>query len=521
MNMLEIALISIFAALIIRLSLAGFYGSWIKQGVFGDSAYHYCIIRSLCEGHYPYNGVPEFFLKNGPDRYPILFHRFSSLFGLSLIERFPYIPNLFLFGIFAGVFPTLIYLTPEQAYPGWLDTSWLTPLLSNQDLLGILSVLLFLTSVANNSLRGDGILFLSLSERLLAKLSVGLYFFTAALWLEDRGGALYVVSVALGCIAIYSSMFGRQALLFTTLFWAVVALDVTVILPLFGALVISTIIGGKDFLLGLRDQWEFSTSYRRYTAKSRVFTSSLSRFSTLKSFSSMRVLISQIINYEPGKSMFRHPDLIFIFLLGLNSTSWKFISLIIATILVYLLTTTNRFHHFGESERYIDYNLAFIVPFVMATQIMSQPTSGDAILIITIAAFYRMLLIAVSLFKDTNRFMEGSENLIKILNQARITKNSRVLPLPINLGQTISARTGCGVVCYPGVYGAWIFERYIDEYPLFKRPLSRLVKEFEITHIVINKDQTHHFSKIVGWAYDLSDYIKIAENEHWSCYYVR
>lgn len=518
--MLVLMLISVVLASTTRILLVRFYRQWIEQGVFGDSAYHYCIIRSLCKQPRPYEGVPEFLLKNGPDRCPVLFHRFASLFGLRIVERFPYLPNLLIFSGFVGILPLLISLIPDFEQTLWLDLSPLGRPLINNHVLSLLTVVLVVTGVSNNSLRGDGILFLSLSERLLAKFSVGLYFFTAALWHMSGENLFLLVSVLTGCVAMSTAKFSRQAIFFTTPLWALMEFDIAILLPLASVLTLLFSFERKNFLLSLRDQWDFSTSYKKYTAKSRVFVSALSKFSILKNTDSLRTALIQLISYEPGKSLIRHPDLLLVLVIGWGEWPEDFKSLILATILIYILTTTKFFRHFGESERYIDYNLAFSLPFMVASEVISRPVDGEGGGILIIALSYRLILIAIALWRDVGRAIGGSESLSEILKQAQIIESSRVLPLPINFGQTISARTGSSVVCYPGVYGAWIFERYIDEYPLLKRPIERLVKEFQITHIVLNKTQTDQFAKIVGWSYDLSRYKKAAENDYWSCYHV-
>lgn len=514
MSGLMLAAVTILAATVVRRLLIGVYAKWFGEGIFGDAAYHYCIVRALCRKTGLYQGVPEFFLKNGPDRYPVLFHRFASLFGLRTVEKAPYLPNLALFVGFTVAFQLVIGLYSETDTPPWLASEFVS---SNQALT-LLAVVLFVTSVANNSLQGHGILFLSLSERLLAKLSVGFYFFAALLWASNGGSILLAVSMVAGCIALSSSMFSRQALIFITPLWALIGLEASFLLPLAGAFLLACLFGGATFLYGLRDQWDFSTSYRQYTAKSRVFLDSLSRFSAITDSRSLRLMLNRLKSDEPGKSTLRHPDAVVVLIVGWPHLSAPFIALFSATVAVYLLTTTRAFRHFGESERYLDYTLAFILPFMLAGEVLQQSSFEAAAGILGLAFFYRTVLIAKAIRSDVTRTVAGNDSLIDILRKGGVTEDSRVLPLPINLGQAISARVGCGVVCYPGVYGAWIFEKYIDEYPLVKRPIEKLVAEFGITHIVEHKVQTEYCAGVVGWSYDLSNYRKVAENAYWSCY---
>ncbi|AOG12775.1 MULTISPECIES: hypothetical protein [unclassified Agrobacterium] len=523
MSILSVVIFSAAFALFVRIFLIAFYRKWFAEGIFGDAAYHYCIVRTMCGASGSYRGVPEFYLKNGPDRYPVLFHRFASLFGLRLVEARPYLPNLIVFVAFSVAFPVLVsffesplrLLYQSSAIPGGF------PLMAG------LSVLLFVLSVPNNALHGHGILLLSLSERLLAKLSVGFFYVGALLWRLDGNSAFLVVSMLSGSVALSTSMFARQALFFVFPLWALASLDGALLLALLGAFGLAMILGGKTFLLGLQDQWEFSKSYRLYTAKSRVFAESLSKFTALSEWRelvdllfkfALRSIFFRVISYEPGKSIVRHTDVFLILIAGWGHLPATFVGLLVATVAVYLATTTKALRHFGESERYLDYVLAFVLPFMLAWQILQQPTAAGAVTLLAVALFLRLAFIGLSLWRDAGRTVAGNDSLVEILAAGNVTRESRVLPLPINLGQVISARTGCGVVCYPGVYGSWIFERYIDEYPLLKRPVERFIEEFGISKIVLHKAQIDHYARIVGWSYDLEGFRKSAENGHWICY---
>jgi hypothetical protein len=523
---MSIALVVFFSALfalLVRMLLILFYGRWFAEGIFGDAAYHYCIVRSMCGATKPYQGVPEFFLKNGPDRYPVLFHKFASLFGLRLVEARPYAPNLVVFVAFSAAFPLLAsFFVSPLPLPGQVHASFGgTPVVAG------LAAFLFVLSVANNALHGHGILLLSLSERLLAKLSVGFFYFAALLWRLDGNSVFLVVSMLSGAVALSTSMFARQAVFFVFPLWALASLDAALLLPLLGAFGLAAVLGGQTFLLGLRDQWEFSKSYRLYTAKSRVFVDSLSKFTALSEWReligllfklALRSIFFRVISYEPGKSFVRHMDIVLVLIAGWGHLPGTFVALLAATVAVYLATTTKALRHFGESERYLDYVLAFVLPFMLAWEILLQPTAVGAITLLAVALFLRLAFIGLSLWQDTGRTVTGNDSLVEILAAGNVTRDSRVLPLPINLGQAISARTGCSVLCYPGVYGSWIFERYIDEYPLLKRPVERFIEEFGISKIVVHKAQIDHYARIVGWSYDLQRFRKSAENGHWICY---
>src|SRR5690242_16148745 len=71
------------------------YRKWFRQGFAGDAAFHLAVVRELKRDRH-FAGVPYFLIKDEPDTYPILFHRFAALFPQPLTERHPYLPNLVL-----------------------------------------------------------------------------------------------------------------------------------------------------------------------------------------------------------------------------------------------------------------------------------------------------------------------------------------------------------------------------------------------------------------------------------------
>lgn len=502
--MCELGLIVVIIAVATawRVVLSWRYRPWISQGLFGDSAFHYCAIRALKADFLGYEGIPEFLLRNGPDRYPVLFQRLCCVFSLRTLERYPFLPNLIVFVAFAFALPSTVWLTPTGVNP----------------YTAALATLFFVSSVPSNMFRGNGILFLSLSERLLAKLSVALYFLAALLWREYDGPLLLVVSIGAAVIALYTSKFSRQAILFTSVLWSLFSLDVLLLVPAVVALVVCTVVSAGGFIQSLRDQWVFSQTYRRYSARSRVFNHTLSKFGTVK-LGRAKDVLRQLLAGEPGKSIIKHADLFVLAIFGASQADRGAITLILATLTVYLLTTTKGLRHFGESERYIDFNLAFVIPLLLAKAVIEASSIQLAVIILAVCGVYRLLAIGFVLWREGGRSIPGSESLWTITDLA-IGAKSRVLALPVNLGQAISARTGCKVICVPGNYGPWLYERYVDEYPLLKRPLQRLVEEFQITHIVLNKAELYRAAKIVGWTYDFRSYRVVAEDDYWCCYAV-
>ncbi len=476
-----------------RFALLRFYRQVLTRGLMGDAGYHFCIVRALANGKRPYTGIPEFLIKNGVDTYPIAFHRFASLFGIERVRRSPYLPNMVIFVFFAVWY----CLCAEVYSPG----------------IGLGAGLLFVVCAANVLLQKDAILFLSLSERLLARLSTGGFFLSAVMWAETGRLEFLGMSAILGGIGLITSMFARQAIFFSSAAWALVGMNAKYLLPLAAGFSVAVLLNGRFFLAGLIDQCGFSHSYRRYTSKSRLFSSVLSRFASLRALFGKDYFF-EITSREPFYMLVRHPEVLLVFA-GSKLWSAPLTHLFIATGVIYFLTSTPLLNYFGEAERYVDYNLIFLLPLAAVKIAPLCPLLFCAYLAVTFA------ICGAGFWLDRNRVHHGNDSLNSFLQDTGVGPESTVLPLPINFGQTISARTRCRVVCYPGVYGNWIFERYIGEYPLFKPEIVPLLTEFKVTHIIVDKAQLERFSQITGWAYKLSVYEKVAENAVWCCYNVR
>ena len=207
--MTDYVLIGLIAAVLAglhRTAVLWIYRSWFRQGFAGDAAFHLAVVRQIKQTG-SYEGVREFLIRDEADTYPILFHRLAAVFPLRVLERYPFFPNAAIW-IFAG--------TACALYAQYVGTR----LLGQHGLLFAFTfVLLWLSLASNLALDMNGINYVSLSERLLARLCCGAYFMTLTVFLDFADWFSFVAAVALGTMALISSMFGRQTLLFLYRRW--------------------------------------------------------------------------------------------------------------------------------------------------------------------------------------------------------------------------------------------------------------------------------------------------------------
>src|SRR5262249_49449781 len=161
---------------------------------------HLAAIRTLKRKRGFYDGVDEFLMKNEPDAYPLAFHRFASLFPLAWIERHPYLPNLVIYGLSSAAYGAYLYYVGASFFPGHVAA------------LVVAGAAVHLLSVSNIAFNGNAILYLSLAERQLARISCGWYFLTLCVGLAFHDPLSYGLAVLSGALALVTSMFGRQAL---------------------------------------------------------------------------------------------------------------------------------------------------------------------------------------------------------------------------------------------------------------------------------------------------------------------
>lgn len=500
-------IIAVIVGALSRLRIIQAYSDWFRQHLVGDAAFHYCVIRSLQQPRH-YEGVPEFLIRRGPDTYPLAFHRFASLFPIAWLKTRPYLPNLIVFVVFFSVF--VLYLLELAPTPSTLVT--------------FLAAVIFLTAASNIVHRGDSILYVSLSERLLARLSVGLFFLGVTTAMEGWGVGCVVVASIAGGVALCTSMFSRQALLLSSPLLALIQWDATPLITLTGAFGLAVLFSPRRFLRGLGDQYKFIVSYNRHTKQSRFYKGMLSRYVSwqllFSSGAGIGKKLAELEGKEPTQAIFRSPESIafaILFILADLPNMYHFFALLMATFFLYLIISTPFLRHLGEGVRYIEYNLAFVGPLALALGLVAAPF--HLAILVGSAYFVWVLLVLVASQVILRRMQIPTTDVLgDFLHKAAIGKEAVIFTVPVNLAPSITARTGAATVCYPGVYGSWFFEEYIEEFPFLKRNWWDIVNRHGVTHILVDKIAAAEGVRILGWHYDFGCLKTVREDPRYLCY---
>ena len=485
------------------------------QGFYGDSSDHYNIIRHL-KKNFRLNFINQYLISDEPISYPLGFHRYGVLFPLRWLERWPYLPNAVLICLFTGAFLAYVRLylgsgpAPEFVAAG----PWIA--------------LLAVISVSNLAFYGPAIAYLTLSERLLARLSTSAYFvlLAAGLTFDDR--ASLAAAVIFGAIALTSSKFARQALLFPTPIFMVLAGAWWPLATLLGAIALALAVSGWRFVHSLRFQILHLLSYWRTIRHSRSTRPALSRvidFSRLlRGGLRGRTVLKELIGAEPTRSLFSYPEY---FLMAVAPVIWPeateglgtLWALLAASAVVYLATSTRWLHHLGESYRYLEYNLTFIAPVYLGLLLSRLPMKE--------AAWVAGLLIAVTLvfafgfITLTRRARHPRhDELAAFLAPLELRDEDVVFPISMRLGADICARAPCKSFWWqPGNVSGPIFDRFLEEYPFLKKDWNELFASFGVTHVICDKQALENLGRM-DWSYDFSGLTPLAESARYTAYTV-
>jgi hypothetical protein len=493
------------AALAQRSAVIWIYRKWFRQGFAGDAAFHFAVVEQLKQDR-KYAGVPQFLIKDEADTYPILFHRLAALLPLASIRKYQYLPNLILWT--ALVSALVLYLEYVGA------TFFSLP--GAQFALAFF--LFFLTTVSNLSLDMNGINYISLSERMLSRFAAGFYFLALSVYMTYGDNDSLVVAVVAGTVTFLSSMFGRQSIAFVTPLVCLGSLSFVPLLIAVLSALLSIAIDGKYFLRGIRHMVQFSHGYFHHVRHSRYVKLGHNRFINLRTVFGSGIgrhqRLAEIEQREPTRLLFRYPELILLgslLVAGLARASSAELVILVATLAVYLATTTKALRHLGEANRYIEFNLWMLPSFMLARQFLVADTPPYA----WVAYFAWVGIMSLRAYWFWSRLsFPDHDRLSVFIEPLALQRSATIFAVPFTLGAAINARVKCNSLMYQGsAVNLALYNRFMEEAPFLKRDWQRISCEYQVTHIFAEKSYLAAMKGIVGWEYDFSALPIIAESE--------
>ncbi|MBL8377352.1 MAG: hypothetical protein JNM79_05765 [Burkholderiales bacterium] len=488
--------------------------NWFLQGFAGDSSIHFAMIRQLSKDPRS-RYVEQYVIDDEPISYPLGFHRFARLFPLHVVRTRPWLPNLVIFALFSGVFFAYLHYIERELLgrDGWAVLA--------------IGATLFLLSTSNLIFDGPAIAYVKLSERLLARMACAahmLFLVAGMIWNDPLSLCL---AAAAGALALISSIFARQAMVFTIPLLALFLWSATPLWVLAASVVLAFAISRDHLYRGLRHtviQWKL---YKTLTKPAKWVRSMLSTFVSLKELratGTLRRAVWTMIHREPVRLFAFFPELVLLVAFALCSAPLDGLRLfllapVLATLIVYVLTSTEAFNHLGESYRYLEYNLYFLFPVsiaLLAGHVASDLRNlGIALYVMqTLAMWLVFQFIAIPHL----RIWPKTDVLAEFIAAARLPDNAVVFPVSIGTGADLCARSTCRSFWYqPGVISTKLYEDYFEEFPFLKRDYRGLFKRHGVTHVICSKITLNIMDT---WTYDFSPLEKIHESDDYVAYSV-
>ena len=475
---LDIYLLTLFP--ITRLIIIWLNKPFFKQGFVGDSSVHFSIFKHVKISKSRY--ISQYLISPKPMCYPILFHRTFQFINLKLIEKKSFLPNLILFSIFLPLACIIIFKHEKLIYSE------------------VYLILLLLFDFNLWFVERKNIAYLKLSERLMGRLSTSFVFLFLYYFLETPSIFYFLAAIIFGVVSILSSVFARQVIIFIIPFLATVYGSILCALYIPIILFFAYLFEGKYFIDGIFNTFKQWKIYKTQTKKSKTVRANLSQFfsyTKLKYYKSFRKKIKYLLKSEPFSLIF-YPNIFFI--LFTDEINLKFIA---PFILIYLVTSTNRFNHLGESIRYLEYGLTFIIPILLMNQGLVQ---------IQIAILINLIMVILYFIFKLNSQKENNDRLGLFLKNSKIEDNSIIFPVSMRTGADLCARGNFKSFWWqPGIISNEIYDDYVLEYP-YLRP--ELIELYKVDYILVDliEDQKK------DWKYDFKKYKLIKSDEKYKLY---
>lgn len=503
---MEFALIIVaagLAALVLRLFQLWRRRRYLHQGFTGDAAFHYAVVRTIARTG-RYDGVEEFLISDRPDTYPSLFHHFAAWFPIGLIGKAQFVPNLILFCAATMLFAAyLLYLgAVVLAVP---------PIP-----LAIIGLTVFLLSTTTLMTRGTCILYVTLGERLLARMAAAFFFLFLGVGIGLNDMLSLALAVPMGALALLTSMFSRQAILFVTPLVALFMPSWWPVGVLAGALAIAFALQPRKFFAGIRDQARFLELYRRYTKRSWRHGRWVSRYFSLDRWRKTPRKFEEFETTEPGRLLLWYPETVVaaLFLaLGTIPGGGAFAAIFLASLLVYVLVSTPWLCEFGEAGRYLEYNLYLLSPVALALMGIKL---GLILISVPLALLASVGCAIIHELWWVNVHLTKGDVMATLLKNAGIGESSTVFGIPVVAGSLCHARTGCRALMYQGAsLDIPLFQRFMDEMGFLRHRWHPLFQEHGVTHVVADRTVLTMLEERGEWRYPLDELEKIAEDDHY------
>jgi hypothetical protein len=376
---------------------------------------------------------------------------------------------------------------------------------------------------------GPAITYIKLSERLLSRLSSAAYYFCLSISILWNDFPSEILAVIFASVALCSSQFGRQLILFVTPLLALLFLNTMPLIVFAGGLLLSLVLYRGYFIKSMVFNfkcWGMSLNFYNKDNKEleeNVLSNylSLKRIVKLIKQKNLPAVIDQLVRKEPTRILWFMPEVIFFIAIVFcfrGHQSLQFLKLLTPVLLAYLLTSIRKFNQFGESYRYIEYGLYFALPFYISYMLVSHYSMKTEFMIIEYFEYVALLLILHSYFGFLRWAWPVKDELQEFLDNLKLGPQHTVFPIAHNTAGNICARVEANSFWWQpgGITDPALYKEYFDVYPYLKKDFIPLFKKHNVTHIIADKS----YLKDPPVQYDFSQFTMVSESERYIAYLV-
>lgn len=485
----------------------------MRQGFQGDASIHFAILRQLRRNPWS-RYIDQYVIRCEPMSYPVAFHRACAVIPLDLIRRYPFLPSMILFILSAVCFTSYFQHVERLAFGAESGRAL------------AVSLFVFFAMPTNWTFVGPGIAYFTLSARYFARIATGAFFLFATIGSVYGDPLSLVLAVLSAAIALLAAMFARQALLFITPLMAVLSLDPIPMVLLLCGFALAFAVSPRDFPLSMRHtfiQWQL---YPTLHKKSEVARAALVNYPNWIALWRQRAgfagFLKRILKAEPLHALVRQPEVVFALILavtafwsgeaGPSSLAWAFTIPIVASIVVYLATTSPRLDHLGESYRYLEYALYFLVPMLIGLL-------WDRVEPATVWAGYVWFGLLVGLTPLIAYWVllrwnwPERDEMKELLDDLDLPQGAVVMPVGLQIAGNVCARRDDlkSFWYQPGLISEEIYQDYIEVWPFLKLDPTRIMLRHGVTHAIADK----HLLPYLPGPYHLPGMRRMGESERY------
>lgn len=491
--------IGALVALVVRWFFLNMSQSFLRQGIVGDASENYALIRQL-KKDFRSLYVDQYVMKQGPMTYPRAFHRFASLFSLESLKDHPYLPNLILYVFSTGAFFALSFFL-KKSFMGTVEDG---PFL-------ILVALFYFFSVSGTVYFGPAITYIHLTPRLLSRYSTAAAHLFISIYLVWAWGPGLWLSILFAVVAWHSSVFARQTLMFTWPLLALVFFRWEPVLALLGSLLLAFLIAPKYFSYSLEHStfryWQIYKTLNKQSATVQVGLSKFLSWAKIRdSFveKDAKRIIQEVVFKEPIRTLFYYSEIFLLIYFCLSDLSVLYLLFpLLPTVVVWLVTSTEKFNHLGEAYRYFEYSLLFYLPIALA-YVIASVFSEALTAPILVGYFLFTLLVATTSYWMTRKYKNypAADILAAFLARIPLTSEDVVFPVSMKFGADICVRAACKALYWQpgGLTDPVVYKKYIEAYPYLRKDWKELIHPCNITYVIYEKAEY----KKIPWEYDFS-----------------